>query len=494
MSDAWAQCIGQLIDGKFLLLQYLGGSEHSGVFLTERQEGGKVQQAAIKLTPASPDCGERQLARWRRAAKLSHRHLIRLFEMGHCELGGAALLYVVMEYADENVASVLPRRALTPAEARTLLDSVLDVLAYLHDKGLVHGHIRPANILADGDQVKVSSDEILQAGEVLDVPGRPDAYDPPEYARANFLAAQAASREGDVWSLAMTLGEALTQRILAMQATAQADAPLPSTLSEPFLDIVRHCLRLQPEDRWTLDTIAGRLHGRSVAPAQLRTRWQHARPHTLRHVMSRITRSRYTILIATGLALLVTILAGSRLFHHRSGRPQAPTATIEEPNVEPLQKQEAKPPEPRPNKVVNSDPSEIREDSKTPAPVPTSPRTDTAHEDSGAGKATLDVGGMVPGAVLQQVLPDVLPKARTSIRGTVRVDVTVDVDSLGSVRGATLTSPGPSKYFARLALQSARRWRFAPAKVAGQDVLRRWTLHFEFTPSQTTVVPKQDIP
>jgi TonB family protein len=490
MSDAWAQCIGQLIDGKFPLLQYLGGSEHSGVFLTERQEGGKVQQAAIKLTPASPDCGERQLARWRRAAKLSHRHLIRLFEMGHCELGGAALLYVLMEYADENVAKVLPRRALTPAEARTLLDSVLDVLAYLHDKGLVHGHIRPANILADGDQVKVSSDEILQTGEVLDVPGRPNPYDPPEYARANSLAAHAASREGDVWSLAMTLGEALTQRILATQATAQADAPLPSTLSEPFLDIVRHCLRLQPEDRWTVNAIAARLHGRSVAPAQLRTRSHHARSDTLRQVMYGTTRSRYTIPIAAGLVLLIAILAGSRLFHHSSGRPQAPTATIEEPNVEPLPKQEDSPPEPR----VKSDLSEIREDSKAPAPVPTSPRTDTAHEDSVAGKANLDVGDMVPGAVLQQVLPDMLPKARTSIRGTVRVDVRVDVDSFGRVDGATLKSPGPSKYFARLALQSARRWRFAPAKVAGRDVLSRWTLHFEFTPSKTTVVPKQDVP
>src|ERR1700675_1124878 len=105
--------------------------------------------------------------------------------MGHCELGGAALLYVGMEYSDENGANVLPRRALTPAEARTLVDSVLDVLAYLHDKGLVHGHIRPANILADGDQVKVSSDGTLQAGEVLDVQGRPDAYDPPETQRTH---------------------------------------------------------------------------------------------------------------------------------------------------------------------------------------------------------------------------------------------------------------------------------------------------------------------
>ena len=464
------------------------------MFLTERQESGNIQQAAIKLTRASPDGGERQLARWRRAAKLSHRHLIQLFEMGRCEFGGAALLYVVMEYADENVANVLPQRALTPAEARTLLDSVLDAIAYLHDKGLVHGHIRPANILADGDQVKVSSDGIVQAGEVLDVPGRPDAYDPPEYARANSLATQATAREGDVWSLAMTLGEALTQHILATQATAQADAPLPATLSEPFLDIVRHCLLLQPEDRWTLEEIAARLHGRSVAPVQSRTRRRRAQPDTLRKRIYGITRGRYTIPLVTGLVLLVTILAGSKLFHRGSGGPQAPTAVIEEPNVEPLPKQEAKIPEPRPNEVVKSDPSKKREDSKAPAPIPASARTETAREDSSAGEAKLAEGSRVPGAVLQRVLPDVLPRARASIRGTVRVDVRVDVDSFGGVEGATLESPGPSKYFARLALQSAHGWRFAPAKVAGQGAVSRWTLHFEFTPSQTTVVPKQDDP
>jgi TonB family protein len=169
-------------------------------------------------------------------------------------------------------------------------------------------------------------------------------------------------------------------------------------------------------------------------------------------------------------------------------------AVIEEPNVEPLPKQEAKIPEPRPNEGVKSDPSKKREDSKAPAPIPASGRTETAREDSSAGKAKLAEGGMVPGAVLQRVLPDVLPRARASIRGTVRVDVRVDVDSLGDVEGATLESPGPSKYFARLALQSAHGWRFAPAKVAGQGAVSRWKLHFEFTPSQTTVVPKQEDP
>src|SRR6267154_2782299 len=118
MSNTWKLWEGQIVNGKFPLLRYLGGSEHCAVFLTERHEDGRLVRAAIKLIPASSENGELQLSRWKQAAQLSHPHLIPLYEMGHFELGGALLVYVVMECAEENLAQVLPERALTLAEAR----------------------------------------------------------------------------------------------------------------------------------------------------------------------------------------------------------------------------------------------------------------------------------------------------------------------------------------------------------------------------------------
>jgi serine/threonine protein kinase len=85
--------------------------------------------------------------------------------MGGCEFDGIALLYVVEEYAEENLSQILPERALTPEEARGMLAPVLQALQYAHDKGLVHGHIQPSNILAIGDQVKLSSDTLAAPGE-----------------------------------------------------------------------------------------------------------------------------------------------------------------------------------------------------------------------------------------------------------------------------------------------------------------------------------------
>src|SRR6266849_5626935 len=143
--EAWKQWEGRVVIGGFQLRQYLGASDHSAVFLTERSER-EPQKVAIKLISADPSNAELQLTRWRLAAKLSHPHLIRLFQIGRCRLGNMPLLYVVMEYAEENLSQVLARRPLTPAEARDMLGPVLDALAYLHGQGFVHGDIKPANV------------------------------------------------------------------------------------------------------------------------------------------------------------------------------------------------------------------------------------------------------------------------------------------------------------------------------------------------------------
>jgi TonB family protein len=68
------------------------------------------------------------------------------------------------------------------------------------------------------------------------------------------------------------------------------------------------------------------------------------------------------------------------------------------------------------------------------------------------------------------------------------------VDRSGNVEDAELESSGPSKYFARAALQAAQLWKFKPPKVGGQGVLSNWTLRFEFTRHETTVIPTQETP
>jgi len=81
MPEAWKQWEGQVIEGEFPLREYLGGSEHSAVFLTEHRER-ELEKAAIKLIAADAENAELQLSRWKLAVELTHRHLIKLFRSG----------------------------------------------------------------------------------------------------------------------------------------------------------------------------------------------------------------------------------------------------------------------------------------------------------------------------------------------------------------------------------------------------------------------------
>src|SRR5207244_10664746 len=115
-----------------------------------------------------------------------------MFVMGRCEIDNTEFVYLVMEHADENLSQILPHRALTQAEAQELLQSVVDVLIYLHKQGLVHGHVKPANIMAVKEQLKISCDRVVDAGEWL-VSAHTTVYDAPEISMGSVSPSQ------DVW-------------------------------------------------------------------------------------------------------------------------------------------------------------------------------------------------------------------------------------------------------------------------------------------------------
>jgi TonB family protein len=447
MLQAWKDWEGQLVDRTFHLRQHLGGQSDSGVFLTE---SGEAEQAAIKLIPADAEHAELRLARWEASANLSHPHLIRLLRTGRCRVGDAALLYVVMEYAEESLSQVLPQRALTPVESGEMLAPVVDVLAYLHDKGLAHGHLKPANIMATGDRLKIASDGIGRIGESPDREGTSSPYDPPEIAVAGITPL------GDVWSLGVTLVEALTQRLPAWETAHQEEPVLPPNLSEPFSDIARNCLRRDPLRRWTVAEIAARL--RSETPA-LAASGAPAAPARRRSLVP---------LAAVGVVVVGTAIFAPRLFERSSEQVTAPAVTRQLPAV----KQESErnlplaPPERRTGR------EKVASHKAPPAPATTavSPGSD---------------------GVIHRVLPEVPGRARSTINGTVRITVRVQVDPSGNVVDATLSSPGPSKYFAGLALKAARQWKFTPASAAGQAVPSEWNLRFELTRATTKVTPSR---
>jgi TonB family protein len=466
MSGPWEHWEDQVVDGKFHLRKYLGGSERSAVYLTDHSDP-VLQRAAIKLIPADPQSAEAQLARWALAAKLTHPHLVRLFQMGRCRLGETDMLYLVMELAEEDLSQILPSRPLTPDEARDMLLPALDALAYLHEKGLVHDRLKPANIMAVADQLKISSDGICPIGDSNFRLRTPGPYDPPE------CTAGASSPAGDVWSLGITLVEALTQSLPALPDKDRGYPLLSSKLPPQFLDIASHCLSRDPQLRWKIAFITARLQPSLHVHRELPAPLPPARP----------ANRRYAVPIIVGALALALILGAAKLLTHRQPSQPIPPSLSELPKSQPLP--ENRPSTPESGKSTQKSSAE----KQPPSPIGALAASATPKP---AKKSS--ISGLVPGEAYEQVLPDIPPEVRNTIQGRIRVAVRVRVDPSGSVQEATLDSPGPSKYFANLAVQAARRWSFSPAKVDGQGVPSEWILRFEFERAGTKVFPSEVTP
>ena len=477
----WKKWEGR-VDGKFPLRQWLGGSDHSAVFLTERP--GYSGKVAIKLIAAGPDA-DRQLARWRAAAQLSHPHLMRIYEAGRCRLDGTPLLYCVMEYAEEDLSQILPQRALAPSEVTDLLPPLLDALSFLHDKGFVHGRVKPSNVHAMGDELKLSSDEIVTTTEPAQ--GRRDVYDAPE------TAAGIVSPAGDVWSIGVTLVAALTQNVSfeaeAESETSRHDPNPPESVPQPFRGIARECLHLDPKRRCSLDEIQAGCSpaGRSVpAPAP---------------VAEASSAAAYGNPWRVIIPVAVLLLAVIGIFLYRTVFPRKPSSQLGPVKIEDTAPAAAAP-VPHPSAPPASTPAK-------PAPVETAPAQITAAEtrhpetnrtDPASAAPALPSPAPVPtapkavatrGDVLHQVLPEVPQSARNTITGTVKVSVQVQVDSSGKVTSAKFKSAGPSKYFAGLAMKAAERWEFSAPVVDGKPADSAWVLQFRFKRGSTQASPER---
>jgi TonB family protein len=259
MSFSWKQYEGQTVNNAFPLQRYLGGSSESAVFLTQLA-GPQSSKAVIKLVPEGASA-DMQLSLWRRASKLTHPNLLQLYQGGRCRIADMDLLYVVMEYAEEDLSQILPQRALTPAEARDMLGPVLDALRDLHAQGLVHSRLKPSNILATADQVKLSTDRLFPAGELRKSSARRTAYDAPETPN------QALTAASDVWSLGVLLIEVLNQRAPDSQG-GESLLLAADSLAQPFREIARHALEPDPRLRGTIAHIEASLNPRAAAAAQ----------------------------------------------------------------------------------------------------------------------------------------------------------------------------------------------------------------------------------
>jgi hypothetical protein len=428
----WQSWVGQQVDGVFPLLRYLGSSALGPVFETEYTDQGRVR-AVIKFAAADTADATARLAQWQEASEMEHPHLLQIYAGGECQIGGANYIYVVMEYADESVAGVLAERKLTLGETREMLGPLINALQFLHSKGYVHGAIKPSNVMAVGEQIKISSDSMIRSDQT----------------------------QVDLRALGALLLDVL-------------EAPLP----EPFRTIAERCsgasgqLTLNGiEQMLKSPTIERVTDGPSVAP------------------LPQAKEINPALWIGGGgFALLIILLVVLWLGREYSFEPAPASESSPPPGAAGASANEATnaaPSGPLPGaesgkqaKSKEAKKGSAREDREEEASSnarkskENETKSDNVAPPEDVG-APVNAGAPVPSSAIEKrVLPDIPRKARDTISGRVAINVRLNVDASGNVISATPAPPFASKYFTGYTLDAARAWKFAPADEPREILLR----------------------
>lgn len=176
---------------------------------------------------------ERLTEQAKRAASLRHDGLAAIHEWGR---EGDLLWYAMELVAGDTLQHLIERDGrIAPEMALLIIDRVLDGLAEAHSRNVVHGDIKPANIMItrEGDvkllelgiaQVLMEGQQSVEGAAVVGTP----AYMSPEQARCEPL-----DPRSDIYNLGCALYHALVGRPPFAGATplavikAHADEPIP---------------------------------------------------------------------------------------------------------------------------------------------------------------------------------------------------------------------------------------------------------------------------
>ena len=212
MTDSGAIGLGTTLSARYELVAEVASGAMGEVFEAfDRVEGTK---AAVKVLRAEHLANESMRRRFRREAAvlkaIDHPAIVRLLEVG-VEADG--VVFLVTEYVDgETLAQRLSHSPIDVEEADVLVDALCGGLGAVHEHGVLHGDLKPANViwptegaprLVDFGASKILGlDRLTATGEISGTP----AYMAPE-----VLAGKAdVDQRIDVYGFGVVLYEALS--------------------------------------------------------------------------------------------------------------------------------------------------------------------------------------------------------------------------------------------------------------------------------------------
>jgi non-specific serine/threonine protein kinase/serine/threonine-protein kinase len=138
---------GELIDGKYRLLEELGSGGMGVVYLAEQEEPVRrpVALKVIKLGMDTRQVVARFETERQALAVMDHPNIARVFDAGATETGRP---YFVMELArGVPITEYCDRHKLPTQERLRLFIAVCQAVQHAHQKGVIHRDLKPSNIL-----------------------------------------------------------------------------------------------------------------------------------------------------------------------------------------------------------------------------------------------------------------------------------------------------------------------------------------------------------
>lgn len=243
--------------GRYDVQRRLGTGAFASVWLAFDQQ--LDSPVAIKVLAdnwsAEPDVRRRFVDEGRFLRKVESPHVVSVYDAGELDDGRP---YLVMRYADRGTLKErVEGEPLSLDEAMTLISQVGRGLVTLHQRGVIHRDVKPANVLfrstADGDHAMLGD---LGLGKVVDgtskqtvLAGTP-SYAAPEQARGEKLDPRADQFSLGVISFLALVGKPPFDHPTLLAAAKPGEPPELPDVPPEIAETVRRALAPDRTDRW----------------------------------------------------------------------------------------------------------------------------------------------------------------------------------------------------------------------------------------------------
>jgi len=246
--------------GRYEILEIIGTGAHGRVARAHDPMIGRL--VAVKLFPkelATGEARQRFLKEARVVGQLSHPAIITLHDMGIDE--ATQTPYLVMEFLEgQPLDRILDKGSIPFPKACAWAGEVASALGVAHRKGVIHGDVKPANMLiTDDGRVKLMDFGMARLAS-HDTHATPLAGTPAYWCPEQIMGKPQDSRS-DLFSLGIVLYEMVTgkrpfdaESLQSICGKVLSSTPLPpshanSSVPAAFDDIVARCLAKDPSLR-----------------------------------------------------------------------------------------------------------------------------------------------------------------------------------------------------------------------------------------------------